>query len=129
MRTFLSVFPETTLWADGSLMLGAVEPLQLRRADVEAKLEDPQRREMMASLGVRSFDDLLALYLAGPVELRNYVGEGPILTDDRPMVEYFLSLPRDRRVDLSRIRGDVTRHIESGDSMAVQFFFAGTTQP
>jgi spermidine synthase len=100
------------LWADGSLMLGAVEPLQLRRADVEAKLEDPQRREMMASLGVRSFDDLLALYLAGPVELRNYVGEGPILTDDRPMVEYFLSLPRDRRVDLSRIRGDVTRHIE-----------------
>jgi spermidine synthase len=129
MRTFLSVFPETTLWADGSLMLGAGEPLQLRRADVEAKLEDPQRREMMASLGVRSFDDLLALYLAGPVELRNYVGEGPILTDDRPMVEYFLSLPRDRRVDLSRIRGDVTRHIESGDSMAVQFFFAGTTQP
>jgi spermidine synthase len=112
MRTFLSVFPETTLWADGSLMLGAVEPLQLRRADVEAKLEDPQRREMMASLGVRSFDDLLALYLAGPVELRNYVGEGPILTDDRPMVEYFLSLPRDRRVGLSRIRGDVTRHIE-----------------
>lgn len=112
MRTFLSVFPETTLWADGSLMLGSVAPLQLRRADFEAKLADPVRREMIASLGVRSFEDLLGLYLAGPDELRGYVGEGPVLTDDRPMVEYFLSLPRDRQVDLSGVRGDVTRHLE-----------------
>src|SRR6185295_6072827 len=28
-RTFLSVFPETTVWGDGSLLLGSMEPLRL----------------------------------------------------------------------------------------------------
>lgn len=112
MRTFLSVFPETTLWVDGTLMLGSVEPLRLRRKDFDWKLDVPGRRDMIARLGVASFDDLLRLYVAGPDELRRYVGEGPILTDDRPMVEYFLALPRDREVDLSDVRGDVRRHVE-----------------
>lgn len=39
MRTFLSVFPHTTLWVDGSLMIGAVEPLRLRRGDLDWKLQ------------------------------------------------------------------------------------------
>ena len=110
-RTFLSVFPETTLWGDGTLMLGSVEPLRLRREDLEWKLQIPRRREMIASLGVKSFEDLLTLFVAGPDELRHFVGDGPILTDDKPMVEYFLSLPRDRDVNLSGVRGDVTRYV------------------
>jgi spermidine synthase len=111
MRTFLSVFPYTTLWADGSLMLGSLEPLRLRRADFTWKLQLEGRGEALAQLGVRSFEDLLGLYVAGPDELRRFVGSGPILTDDRPLVEYFLSLPRDRGVDLSELRGDVRRHL------------------
>ena len=110
-RTFLSVFPETTLWGDGTLMLGSVEPLRLRREDFEWKLQVPRRREMLATLGVRSFDDLLHLYVAGPDELRQFVGDGPILTDNRPMVEYFLSLPRDRDVNLTGVKGDVMRYV------------------
>jgi spermidine synthase len=110
-RTFLSVFPETTLWGDGTLMLGSVEPLRLRREDLEWKLQIPRRREMIATLGVKSFEDLLKLFVAGPDELRQFVGDGPILTDDKPMVEYFLSLPRDRDVNLSGVRGDVTRYV------------------
>ena len=110
-RTFLSVFPETTLWGDGTLMLGSVEPLRLRREDLEWKLQIPRRREMIASLGFKSFEDLLKLFVAGPDELRQFVGDGPILTDDKPMVEYFLSLPRDRDVNLSGVRGDVTRYV------------------
>jgi spermidine synthase len=110
-RTFLSVFPETTLWADGSLLLGSVEPLRLRKQDFDWKLEVPARREMIAALGVKDFDDLLRLYVAGPAELRDYVGDGPILTDDRPLVEYFLSLPRDRNPNLAGVKGDVMRHV------------------
>jgi spermidine synthase len=108
-RTFLSVFPETTLWGDGTLMLGSVEPLRLRKQDFDWKLQVPARREMIARLGVQSFEDLLQLYRAGPGELRQFVGDGPILTDDRPLVEYFLSLPRDRDMDLRGLQGDVTR--------------------
>ena len=109
-RTFLSVFPETTVWGDGSLLVGSVEPLRLRESDFNWKLAVPQRRAMLASMGVRRFDDLLRLYVAGPDELRRYVGRGPLLTDDRPMVEYFLSLPRDGVV--GRFTGDVERHVE-----------------
>jgi spermidine synthase len=112
MRTFLSVFPETTLWAGGSLMFGSVEPLRLRQADFDWKLQVPQRREMMTQLGVKTFEDLLGLYVAGPEEMRQFLGAGPVLTDDRPLVEYFLSLPRSREVDLSGVKGDVMRHVD-----------------
>ena len=111
MRTFLSVFPHATLWAGGSLMLGTPEPLRLRASDLEWKLQVPGRYRALERLGVRSFGDLLRLYRAGPDEMRAFVGEGPILTDDRPLVEYFLSLPRARDPDLSRLRGDVRRHV------------------
>ena len=39
-------------------------------------------------------------------ELRKLAGEGPILTDDQPRVEYFLSLPADdKAMDLSGLKG------------------------
>jgi hypothetical protein len=41
--------------------------------------------------------------------LRAFVGPGPIPTDDQPLVEYFLSLPRDRDVELRPLKGDVRR--------------------
>ena len=67
---------------------------------------------MLAELGVHNFKDLLALYRAGPEELRAFAGSGPLLTDDRPQVEYFLSLPRNGNADLSGVKGDVGRHLE-----------------
>jgi spermidine synthase len=105
-RTFLSVFPNATAWRDGTLLVGSVEPLTLRRRDFEWKLQMPGRRQGAHDLGVETFDDLLSNYRAGPNELRAFVGDGPILTDDRPLVEYFLSLPRDRDIDLSGLKRD-----------------------
>jgi spermidine synthase len=110
-RTFLSVFPETTAWAGGSLLVGSLEPLQLRRSDFERKLQTPGGAEGLRDLGTPTFDRLLSLFSAGPDELRAFVGDGPVLTDDRPLVEYFLSLPRDRDVDTSTLKGDVRRYI------------------
>jgi hypothetical protein len=46
------------------------------------------------------------MYRAGPNQLRAFVGPGPILTDNQPIVEYFLSLPRDRDPDLGLIGTD-----------------------
>ena len=74
-RTFLSVFPEATAWIDGTLLLGSVEPLQIRRSDFEWKLLIPGRAEGARDLGVTSFDQLLSLYRAGPAELREYLGQ------------------------------------------------------
>ena len=87
LRTFLSVFPHTTLWADGGLMLGSTEPFEISQTAYEVR-----RR------GFEQFPwDLATLkriYTAGPAEARAFAGDGPILTDDRPVIEYFLSLPK-----------------------------------
>ncbi len=105
-RTFLSVFPHTTLWADGSLMVGSNRPLRLKAADFDWKLAVPEARAALQELGYPSFEALVSQYRAGPEELRALVGPGPVLTDDRPLVEYFLSLDREGTIDLSGLRPD-----------------------
>jgi spermidine synthase len=110
-RTFLTVFPDATAWGDGTLLVGSLEPLRLRRADFDWKLQVPGRALGAAALGSPDFEHFLRFYRAGPEELRAFVGPGEILTDDRPLVEYFLSLPRDRDVDLTPLQGDVRRHL------------------
>ena len=110
-RTFQTVFPYATVWGDGSLLLGTLEPLVLRQSDYNWKLQFPGRKQGLIELGADTFDKLLGLYMAGPDELRAYLGDGPILTDDRPLAEYFLSLPRGRNPDRSGLHGDVHRHV------------------
>jgi spermidine synthase len=110
-RTFLSVFPQTTVWGGGSLLVGMMEPLRLSRRDFEWKLQAAGRAQGLRDLGVESFDRLLAAFDAGPDELAAFVGPGPVLTDDRPSVEYFLSLPRDRDVDTTALKGHVRRFV------------------
>ena len=110
MRTFLDVFPETTLWLDGNLMVGSLEPLTLDRTVFDAKRGDPRTRSALDEIGLTSFDVLRSWYTGGPDELRRYVGPGPLLTDDRPLLEYHRSLSDDHEpLDLSGLRGDVSR--------------------
>ena len=112
MRTFVSVFPHTTLWHGGSLMVGSSRPLVLDEESFLRKLAAPQSRAALESMGFTSFENLLSRYTAGPVELRAFLGDGRILTDDQPLTEYFLSLPQnDTPVDLSNVRGNVQRHV------------------
>lgn len=86
MRTFVSVFPYTTLWGDGSLMLGSMKPFTLSQSAYEA-------RRVTFEQFPWDIATLKRIFIAGPEEIREFVGEGPVLTDDKPMIEYFLSLP------------------------------------
>jgi spermidine synthase len=87
MRTFLSVFPYTTLWGDGSLMLGSMKPFTLSQSAYEA-------RRQGFDLFPWDLATLKRIYIAGTDDIRAFVGDGPILTDDKPVIEYFLSLPK-----------------------------------
>lgn len=110
VRTFLDVFPHTTAWAGGTLLVGSTEPLKLDAGGFQAKLLHDSTRTALALIGVTGFDALLARYTAGPDELRAFVGPGSILTDDRPLVEYHRSLPANEpEIDLSGLRGDPAR--------------------
>ena len=91
-------------------MIGSKKRLVLRESDFRWKIE--ARGDALRELGVTSFDQLKRAYRAGPDEMRAFVGEGPILTDDLPLVEYFLSLPRDKNIDVGPLRGDVESRVE-----------------
>jgi spermidine synthase len=113
MRTFLEVFPHTTLWFDGNLMVGSLTPLRLSEDAFRAKREMPQTAAALDEVGLRSFDDLVSWYTAGPDAMRRFVGEGPVLTDDQPLVEYHRSLPRDTQpLNLSSLRSDVSEILQ-----------------
>jgi spermidine synthase len=112
MRTFLSVFPDATLWVNGTLMVGSLKPLQVSAAAFERKLLDHQTRLALEEVGLGSVDALLGRFTAGPEEMKALVGAGEILTDDRPIVEYFRALPgNDPPIDLTGVSGDVKRHV------------------
>ncbi len=108
-RTFLSVFREATIWADGSLLVGSRRRLSLTRADFDRKVAIPEWRDSFKAIGIETYEQMLGMYKAGPDELKAYVGAGPILTDDRPLTEYFLALPRGTSPDLGGVNGDVGR--------------------
>lgn len=104
MRTFASVFPNTTLWGDGSLMLGSLEPFTLSESAYEARRKTFEQFPWDVAT-------LRRIFIAGPEQVREFVGDGPILTDDKPLIEYFLSLPindgpgdyKGKSVDISTI--------------------------
>jgi spermidine synthase len=119
MRTFLDVFPNATLWSDAGFMVGTKQPLQIDPSALERLRQRPETREALDAVGLKHFDDLKRWFTAGPGEMRAFVGEGPILTDDRPLVEYHHRLPRPEEqppLNLSSLKGDVARVIAGGST-------------
>ena len=104
VRAFLAAFPHTTLWQGGTLLVGSKRPLAISRSSFERQRRSPATREALDLIGLRTFEDLTALFVAGSAELRAFIGEGDMLTDDRPRLEFHRSLPRgDREIDLSTL--------------------------
>lgn len=92
IRTLQAEFPHVALWIPSRMEGVAIASEQPLRIDLE------QLRRRMAAPGVRaSLDDcgmaepehLLATFLAADEDLAAFVGEAPIVTDDRPRLEYF----------------------------------------
>jgi predicted membrane-bound spermidine synthase len=92
VRTFLQAFPHATLWLAGDLLVGSPSPIHLSRAELAERLADPAAQAGLAEVGLLKPQDVLTHFRANTDELRAYVGDGPILTDDRPLLEYFRSL-------------------------------------
>ena len=53
------------------------------------------------------FDHLVRMFRASPGDISAYLGPGPVLSDDKPSLEYFASLPQDER-DLGRLSRDTS---------------------
>jgi spermidine synthase len=105
VRSFQHVFPYTTAWEGGTLLVGSKRPLQISREAFEAQRASGVTRAALDDVGLDSFEALMAKYFAGPDAIRAFVGRGGMLTDDRPLLEFHRSLPGERGdVDLAPMR-------------------------
>ena len=114
MRTFLEVFPDATLWYDANFMVGTKRPLTLEHGTLDRLRGRPETRAALDDVGLTGWAELRSWYTGGPDEMRRFVGAGPVLTDDRPLVEYHHWLPRlgaQPPLDLLPLKGDVMRHV------------------
>lgn len=93
VRTFATAFPYTTLWADGTLLVGTKRPLVVHREGFDRQMANARTRAALEWVGLTSFDTLLSWYTAGPQTIQRVIGQGPILSDDHPMIEFHRSLP------------------------------------
>jgi spermidine synthase len=93
VRTFFKAFPYVTMWVWGALMIGSNEPIDIDLNRIEADWDKRGLSELLAGSGFDSPEAFRSLYAMSDEELRAWAGDGPIMTDNHPYVEYYLSLP------------------------------------
>ena len=94
VRTFVEVFPACTIWGGDDINLIAVRgPLRIAMKRLASRLADAAVQEDLSDKATTDPAAFLAsLFLMGPPGPSRWVGEGPIVTDDRPFIEF--SIPR-----------------------------------
>ncbi|HEV3217759.1 MAG TPA: fused MFS/spermidine synthase [Vicinamibacterales bacterium] len=93
VRTFTSVFPESTMWlvGDGDLLLIGSNGGAIDLGSIERHWRQGRAPELLREVGV---DDraapfaLLSLLAGGPAQLQRYSDEAPIQHDDRMALEF-----------------------------------------
>ena len=95
LRSFVEVFPNVSIWANGSLLVGSKQPVPVDPDALAGKFNDPELAPALAVLGLNTSEDLLNQYTGDRDEALAYLGPGPVITDNRPYVEYYRSLSKD----------------------------------
>ena len=97
LRTFQAVFPQSSLWiADFTVVLiGVKGEGKPDWTEMQQLFSRGQVEESFNRVGIDSLETLFAHQLLGPTELANYLGPGPLNTDQFPRIEY--SGPRNFR--------------------------------
>ena len=92
VRTFIEVFPETTLWykytPDFVILIGTRERLSIDYKNFISRAQIATIREGLAADDLDGMS-LLDSFMMGPETVHKYVGAGPVHTDNRPRLEFF----------------------------------------
>lgn len=93
-RTFLEVFPESTLWyfRSAGILVGGNRPLRIDYAELERRLDPTAAapiRKALRGCGIATQPLFLAAYVCGPEALRTFARRAAVLTEDRPFLEFY----------------------------------------
>ncbi len=145
IRTFIEVFPQVTCWLIERNELALVGSNAPQTVDLEKfgrYFQTPGVAEDLTSIDIADPYDLLSLFLMNRDGLLEYVGEGETITDDRPVIEFFLFLPGNRTYRYSPYvrepylpvlekmrdyRGDVRSVLGSDDDLDAESLFCHRT--
>ena len=97
LNSFAAVFPNTSIWfhykAELDLVvIGTVGEHSLDMERLKAIFNRPEVMEALEAIEITSPYDIFSLYLAGGQDLRDFLGNAGINTDERPILEF--SLPK-----------------------------------
>ena len=125
LATFAAVFPEASLWLPvgrNAVGIGVKEggtPWTFER--LASRYADPHIAAAMAQIGFPTPESLLATFLLDAKAIRRFVGAAPLVTDDRPRLEFHDLRAAARRFpagellrDLMVARVDPVRTLEAG---------------
>ena len=91
VATFLSVFPDGSLWLVGDadvLLVASTEPLDARIDGIAAAMRRPGVAEDLASVGVKGPFSIISLFVAEGDALKTWANNAPLQTDDRSALEF-----------------------------------------
>ena len=91
VATFLSVFPNGTLWLVGDadvLLVGSTEPLDARIAAMAGAMQRPGVAADLATIGVTGPFAVTSLFVAHGDALKAWAHGAPLQTDDRSALEF-----------------------------------------
>jgi spermidine synthase len=94
LRSFRATFPHTSVWFMNSLptdfliVVGSPAELRVDLAEWSRRMRAPGVAEDLEAVGLADPCRLLATHLTGGDALAAYLGDGPLNTDDRPVLSY-----------------------------------------
>src|SRR5262249_22754320 len=94
LRSFRAAFPHTSVWFMNSLptdfliVVGSPAELRVDLAAWARRMRAPGVAEDLEAVGLADPCRLLATHLTGGEALAAYLGDGPLNTDDRPVLSY-----------------------------------------
>ena len=131
LRSFRAAFPHTSVWFMNSLptdfliVVGSPDALRVDLDAWRVRMRRPGVAEDLESVGLADPCRLLATLLACDDGLRDYLGDGPVNTDDRPVLSYstygsnYRATIAENLLGLMAHRADAARVVRSGDAASL----------
>lgn len=94
IRTMQAVFPHVLIWymnntIEGyAIVMGKLEPFEVDFDRLVNRMQRPALRIDLAEVHVASAYDLLDFILIAGPDVARYLGDGPLNTEDRPIIEF-----------------------------------------
>ena len=118
VRAAIDVFPEASLWLDAhdGILILHTQPFRIDPAQLAERIRARGLAAELATTQYAELPDLLSLFVMGPKRLREWAAGAPVLSDDRPFLEF--AAARQVRENLFHMPELYRSHLESVGGLA-----------